>query len=87
MEIQLPIKELSYAKLIQHFEFLKKGLLASFIVTFSCICFSLPLLDHCNLSSEDEWKRAHLVLSCISHAYVWCKGETEVAKVRGLIIC
>ncbi|XP_015768265.1 PREDICTED: indoleamine 2,3-dioxygenase 2-like [Acropora digitifera] len=41
----------------------------------------LPLLDHCNLSSEDEWKRAHLVLSCISHAYVWCKGETGVAKV------
>ncbi|XP_067044904.1 indoleamine 2,3-dioxygenase 2-like isoform X1 [Acropora muricata] len=41
----------------------------------------LPLLDHCNLSSEDEWKRAHLVLACISHAYVWCKGDTGVAKV------
>ncbi|KAL9956795.1 hypothetical protein ACROYT_G038333 [Oculina patagonica] len=40
----------------------------------------LSLLDHSKLSSEDEWKRAHLVLACISHSYVWCKGETGVAK-------
>ncbi|XP_058971059.2 indoleamine 2,3-dioxygenase 2 [Pocillopora verrucosa] len=41
----------------------------------------LPLLDHNKLSSEDEWKRAQLVLTCISHAYVWCKGERGVAKI------
>ncbi|KAJ7382623.1 Indoleamine 2,3-dioxygenase 2 [Desmophyllum pertusum] len=41
----------------------------------------LPLLDHSNLSSEDEWKRAHLVLACISHSYVWCKRDTGVAKI------
>lgn len=40
----------------------------------------LPLLDHNKLSTEDEWKRAQLVLTCISHAYVWCKGEKGVAK-------
>ncbi|XP_068760536.1 indoleamine 2,3-dioxygenase 2-like [Montipora capricornis] len=41
----------------------------------------LPLLDHNKLSSEDEWKRAHLVLACVSHAYVWCKGDAGVAKI------
>ncbi|KAL9956821.1 hypothetical protein ACROYT_G038362 [Oculina patagonica] len=41
----------------------------------------LPLLDHSKLSSEDEWKRAHLVLACISHSYVWCKGDKGVAKI------
>ena len=40
------------------------------------------MLDHTKLSSEDEWKRAHLVLACISHAYVWCKGDTGVVKVK-----
>ncbi|KAJ7371090.1 Indoleamine 2,3-dioxygenase 2 [Desmophyllum pertusum] len=34
-----------------------------------------------NLSSEDEWKRAHLVLACISHSYVWCKRDKGVAKI------
>lgn len=48
---------------------------------FRQIIKQLPVLEHNRLSSEDEWKRAKLVLACISHAYVWCKGEAGAAKI------
>ena len=41
----------------------------------------LPLLDYSKLETKEEYVRAHLVLSLISHAYVWCKGEEGVVKV------
>lgn len=41
----------------------------------------LPLLDHNKLEEPRHVRRAHLVLTTIAHSYVWCSGDSGVAKV------
>lgn len=38
-----------------------------------------PTLNTSELSSEEEWRRAYLVLSFITHAYIW--GDHEPSQV------
>ena len=42
---------------------------------------SLPLLDHSKLDEPRYVRRAHLLLTTIAHAYVWCSGDSGVSKV------
>lgn len=47
---------------------------------------SIPLLETENLTSEQEWRRAYVVLGFLTHAYIW-GGErpAEVRSLKGLI--
>ncbi|KNC84288.1 hypothetical protein SARC_03489 [Sphaeroforma arctica JP610] len=41
----------------------------------------IPLLSTDQLTTEAEFQRAYSVLCMLSHAYVWCDGETSPCKV------
>lgn len=42
---------------------------------------NLVLLDHEQLETEEQLQRAYLVLCMLSHSYIWCMGDDNVATI------
>lgn len=46
----------------------------------------VPLLGTERLASEPEWRRAYLILSLLSHMYIWAGGDAHVVTVLPAVL-